>query len=604
MKRVILSLFVLLWVSFSARAQVDTVIFSVQGGFYDQVIQLDLFNYYAQNHIRYTTNGNTPDADSPLYTGSLTLDSTLYSHSNIYTIVNCIPSIFYLADSIQRAIVIRAAAFDAAGNRLCQPVTNTYFIRSLGCDFHGLPVLSLVADSLALFDYETGIFVPGINYDPLDSLSTGNYKMKGREWERLANMEFYEQDNQGINQLCGLRTHGGASRWLQQKGMKLYAREEYGKKRFNFSFFPTTTVDRFKHLCLHSFRCSNWLQTGCQEYLSQTIARNLDFEALAVRETVVFINGEYWGIYTMEEAPDERYIENHYDVDMDEMVMIKYWGVPYYGDPTEWRALFRWFDTADLSQPEDSAYAYEHVDVSSFLDYMLFETFAANVDWPGNNVKLWQPGPGGKFRWLFYDGDGCFVRPHFEATDHAITQGLSSRVFLRFRENQGFLNAFSHRYFELCESYFSYDYMRSVLDAYAQLVEGEVPAQCQRFHFPVNVNRWYVDMDKLDAFFVQRDFYFRLELEEFYSDGLELLQAENGILCYPNPSWDEIHVLMRTDTSTVEEIAIYDMMGRKVFATPFHNTKEYSGIVIQPQLAAGVYLLKAGNLVQKIIRKG
>ena len=604
MKRVVLSLLILWWVSLSARAQVDTVIFSVQGGFYDQVIQLDLFNYYAQNHIRYTTNGNTPDADSPLYTGSLTLDSTLYSPSNIYTIVNCIPSIFYLPDSIQRAIVIRAAAFDAAGNRLCQPVTNTYFVRSLGCDFHGLPVMSLVADSLALFDYETGIFVPGINYDPIDSFSTGNYKMRGREWERLVNMEFYEQDNQGINQLCGLRTHGGASRWYQQKGMKLYAREEYGKKRFSFPFFPTTTVDRFKRLCLHAFRCSNWLQTGCQEYLSQTIARNLDFETLAVRETVVFINGEYWGIYTLEEAPDERYIENHFDVDMDEMVMIKYWGVPYYGDPTEWRHLLWWFDNADLSQPENSAYAYEHVDVSSFLDYMLFESFAANLDWPSNNVKLWQPGPGRKFRWLFYDGDGCFVRPAFNATEHAINQDINSRIYNHFRDNQWFLKAFRDRYFECYETYFSYDYMKSVLDAYAQRVEGEIPAQCQRFHFPSNVNRWYSDMQEVDAFLNQRDLYFRQELDEYDSALLESLQAGNGMLCYPNPSRDEIRVVMRMDPFTVDEIAIYNLMGRKVFEMPFHNTSAFSETVIHPSLAAGVYFLKAGNSVQKIIRTG
>jgi hypothetical protein len=119
----------------------------------------------------------------------------------------------------------------ASGHRLCEPVTHTYFIRSLGCDFHGLPVLEITADSLALFDYETGIFIPGIHYDPADSTSTGNYKMRGREWERVVNMEFYEPDNRGINQRCGLRTHGGASRFFQQKGMKLYARDEYGKKK-------------------------------------------------------------------------------------------------------------------------------------------------------------------------------------------------------------------------------------------------------------------------------------------------------------------------------------------------------------------------------------
>ena len=67
---------------------------------------------------------------------------------------------------MKKAIVIRAAAFDADGNRVSPVVTNTYCIKELGCDLHGLPVVSIVTDSLNLFDHETGIFIPGVNYNP------------------------------------------------------------------------------------------------------------------------------------------------------------------------------------------------------------------------------------------------------------------------------------------------------------------------------------------------------------------------------------------------------------------------------------------------------
>ena len=388
-KRIFFILFALL-IGFGATAQNDTVLFSLRGGFYEDIVALSLSNSDPQNHIRYTTNGATPTAQSPRYRTTMLLNATKYSQSNIYTIVNTIPSQFYLPQSIQRAIVIRAAAFDAAGNRVSQTVTNTYFIRSLGCDFHDLPVLSIVTDSLALFDYETGIFVPGINYDPADSTHTGNFKMRGDEWERQINLEFYEPDNSGINQVCGLRTHGNASRWFQQKGMKLFAREAYGKKHFLFRFFPDSPIVKFKSLCLHPFRCSNWLQMGGTDYLSQKVARELDIDALEVRQTVVFINGEYWGIYTLEEAADEHYLKEHHNADLDSIVIIKYWGLPNYGDPTEWREFYAYMANADLTQPEDSAYAYQHMDVANFIDYFLFETFAANLDWPSNNVKISQ----------------------------------------------------------------------------------------------------------------------------------------------------------------------------------------------------------------------
>ena len=582
-KTILVSLFLLL-VSISVKAQVDTVIFTVPGGFYDDVLQLEMYNYYAQNQIRYTTNGNTPDANSPLYTGSLTLDSTLYSRSNIYTIVNTIPSTFYLADDVQRAIVIRAAAFDGNGHRLCEPVTNTYFIASLGCDFHGLPVLELTADSLALFDYETGIFVPGIHYNSADSISTGNYKMRGREWERVINMEFYEPDNRGVNQRCGLRTHGGASRFLQQKGMKLYARSEYGKKKFSYPFFGPTSLEKFKRLCLHPFRCSNWLQTGGQDYLAQTIAHNLNFESLAVREVIVFINGEYWGIYTMEEAPDERYIQSHFDADLEQLMIVKYWGVPYHGDPSDWQALFSWFNTADLSQLEDWAYAAERVDVSCFLDYMLYETYSANIDWPKNNLKIWRLAPGERFRWMFYDGDGCFTRPEYNAIERSLNLDGYSRVFVHFRQNEEFVRMFRERYYELRESFLSYDYMKSVLDEYGRQVEDEVPRQSLRFRFPTSVNRWQADMQRADDFLVQRDSRYRAELDEFFASVNDIVVTDSDMLCYPNPTED----LFVVKGENLQQVEVYDLLGQRVLSKQAESDALVIDLGGRP---AGVYLV-------------
>ena len=585
--------------SFFAKAQNDTVFFSSQGGFYDNVFALQLSNLDPQNHIRYTTNGNCPTAQSPRYNGSLTLDASMFSKSNIYTIVNTIPSTFYLPDDVKRGIVIRAAAFDVNDSCVSQVVSNSYFIRALDCDLHGLPVLSILADSLSLFDYETGIFIPGINYDPADSTHTGNYKQKGREWERQINMEFYEPDNRGINQVCGLRMHGGASRWFQQKGMKLYAREEYGKKHFFHRFFPGSPIVKFKHLCLHPFRCSNWLQTGGQEYLSQTVAGNLDIEAMAVREVVLFINGEYWGIYTFEESSDERYLEDHFNADLEKLAMVKYWGVPYYGDLTDWRSLYNWMkDEADLTQPEDSARAFAHVDMSNFIDYMVFETFSANLDWPGNNVKIWQPEADKPFRWIFYVGDGCFSRPDHNAIDFAQHQSGNSVFFNRFRENEWFVRTFRSRYYQLRESYYSYDYMKSVLDEYEHLVEGEIEAQAQRFGFPWNVNKWHHDMERADAFLKQRHQYYKDELM-YYLD-MEEKDAE-VVSCYPNPFDDEIRLNYPSDDVKAQEVAIYDVLGRKVFSEPF-EAGSGDEITIKPQLPAGVYVLKVGIYSQRIVR--
>lgn len=577
-------------------AQTDAVIFSSTGGFYDEPFKLAL-HCSQGNHIHYTTNGDTPTPDSFLYSDSLWIDESLFSKSNIYTIINCVPGLFYLPDDVQRAIVIRAAVFNNEEECISPVTTNSFFIHSLGCGFHGMPVISIVADSLALFDYETGIFIPGVFYDPADSLHTGNYYQKGREWERLINLEFYETDNSGVNQPCGLRIHGGASRQFQQKGMRFYAREEYGKKRFKHRFFESTSIASFKHLNLHPFRCSHWLQTGGQEYLSQTVASNLDIETLAVRQVIVFINGEYWGIYTLEESPDERYLEDHYHVDLEQVNVIKYWGLTQHGDGMDWWIFYNWMKTADLNQPEDLTEACSHVDTSNFTDYILFETFSANLDWPQNNTMEWQPQNEAPFRWILYDCDGCFTSPTYKAVQHALEQDGSSLIIQRFLESASFRNTFHKRYKQLLESYFSPTYLQSVLNQYRQTVEGEIAAQSERFLFPESVSRWVTDLDKAAFFFTERPLYFNEEILGYPVDE----SFANTLICSPNPSNGCFSIRCHSESQCVVPVEIFDAVGRKVLSQHLCLYEGENNIPFQTNLEPGIYFIRINHNITSII---
>ena len=305
-----------------AFAKAQEVTFSTPGGFYDNPFELTLSCNQRDKVIHYTTNGNTPTANDPIYQEPLLLDESLYSLSDIYTILNCPETMWFLPETVQKCIVIRAAAFDESGNRIGETATNTYLIKSLGCDTHGLPAVSICADSLDLFDYERGIFVPGAYHDPSNPEGTGNYYQSGREWERPMNFEFYESDNTGVNQKAGIRTHGGNGRKLQQKCMKIYARDEYGKKRFKHQFFETIPDSSFKHLIFKPFN-SSWTYSGINDYVSNQLAARLNLETVASRPVVLYLNGEYWGIYYIHEKPDERYLETHCHVDIEDITSSK-----------------------------------------------------------------------------------------------------------------------------------------------------------------------------------------------------------------------------------------------------------------------------------------
>ncbi|MBR6226838.1 MAG: CotH kinase family protein [Bacteroidales bacterium] len=590
----------------SLKAQNDTVVFSAEGGFYDDVFALQLFNNNTQNHIRFTTNGNRPTAQSSLYEEPLLLDCSKYSRSEIYTILNCPEQDFFLPDSIRHCIVIRAAVFDENDSCVSQVVTNSYFISALGCDTHGLPAVSLCADSLDLFDYEIGIFVPGIHFDPLSPYLSGNYFMKGREWERLTNVEFYEIDNRGFKQQLGLRTHGKQSRWRSQKGYSLYAREEYGHKRINYKLFETTSIASFKRLALRPYM-SAWNGSGCKDYICNRIVEPLDVESLSSRPCVLFINGEYWGIYYVEEKPDEHYLADHLGVDKDDVTIIKEWVETDCGDPANFDALYAWMEQADLSDDEQYAYAEAHIDISSFIDYFVFEIFVENLDWPAANLRCWQEG-NGKWRWIFYDGDGCLEEQGFDAFANATYVGdaiwpSSRRATLFFRrllENDQFETDFANRFNELAITTFAYPNTKPYFDTIKAALQYEVPNQTHRFGSPISYSSWlYYSMAVINNFLMDRPVSILASLNEFLS--IEPLLI-NDFEIYPNPSFGEIHLRLDAEGLSAHEVGIFDMMGRKVFMMPCLLKEGRNEITFNPNLSPGVYIIKVGNHTQRIVK--
>ena len=595
-------------VCFTAKAQNDTVIFSANGGFYDDVFALQLSNTNPQNYIRYTINGNRPTAQSPIYEASLQLDGSMYSRSDIYTIINCPEQDFFQPDSIRHCIVIRAAAFDENDSCVSSVVTNSYFIQALGCDTHGLPAISLCADSLDLFDYERGIFVPGVHYNPSKPYSTGNYFMKGRDWERLSNIEFYGFDNnEGINQQVGLRTHGKQSRWRSQKGYTLYAREEYGKKRIRYQFFDTTPIDKYKRLILKPFM-SSFNGSGCADYISNRIALHLDVEAMSSRPGVLFINGEYWGMYYVEEKPDEHYLHDHLDVDKDSVNIIKEWIEADCGSPDNYLALYAWLEQANLANEEQYAYVESRIDMDNCIDYYIFQLFSENLDWPAQNVRMWQENDG-PWRWIFYDGDGCLHEQGMDVFANATYDGdggypSSRRATLFFRrllENEQFKERFASRFNQLAFTTFSYQNTKPYFDYITQQLRDEVPNQIERFNFPHAFSTWE------NYCIVVHDRFLRDRPERIIEALNDYLSVEEPpttmVQCYPNPFSDELRIEFDSEGFGGKEVAIYDLMGRKVFAQPCCLNTGCNTIVLHPTLGSGMYFLKLGNHAIKIVRQ-
>ena len=598
---------ILLLVPFFGISQpAEKACFSVPGGFYETSTVLEIFPFYQQHHIRFTTNGNRPTVQSQLYTEPLLLDESLYSTSNIYTI-QISPDSIYIPDTLQHCIVIRAAVFDENDSCISPVATNSYFIQSLGCDTHGLPVVSLCADSLDLFDYEHGIFVPGVNFDPQDPNWSGNYYQSGEEWERPSNIEFYELNNEGINQEAGLRTHGGNGRRFQQKCMKLYAREIYGKKRFVHHFFESIPQDSFKTLILKPFVAS-WNYTGINDHVSNQIAAQLNVESLASRPVLLYLNGEYWGIYYIHERPDEHYLENHFAVDIDNVNIVSSW-IPTvdHGSTVSFIALYHWIETADLTITENFRHLETLTDLDNFIDYQILELFLENTDWPTNNMRCWQEG-NGKWRWIFFDGDACLRWMTFHTFDNAVYDGdeiypSSRRATLFFRKlltNEEFRDRFNIRFHELLNTTFSYDNTGPMFDQISSSLAPEIPFQSARFGIPNDVETWNAYMNHTQWFLLQRCENILPVLDEFIS--LSLLEVQQAYFeVFPNPSNGVVTLVLDVERQQAVPCLVYDVTGRQVFAQTLSLDAGFNRVSFDLLLSPGLYFMKIGTQSIKII---
>ena len=599
MKRTLLILVVVLTLAPVAWAQVyDTVRFSVKGGFYDDVLSLELQCGNPDNHIRYTTNGCDPTIDATPYTAPLTLDGRMYSQADIYKIRNCTEDQFFVPDHIDHCIVIRAAAFDAEGQCVSETYTNSYFIGALGCDLHGLPAVSLCVDTADLFDANKGIFVPGVFFDPENPRWTGNYYQRGKDWERWANFEFYEYDNTGVNQQCGVRTHGGNGRRFHQKTLKVYARAKYGKKHFKHRFFPNIPESKFKVLVLRPFLSSNG---GCEDYICNRLAQQLNLDFMADRPSVVFINGEYWGIYYVKERPDEHYVETHYGIDADSVnLQWGWWGNVKSGSPDNYKALQGWTNNADLSDPGQYAYIDKLVDIDNFIDYYLLELFVANFDWPTNNVRIWQAGES-KFRWMFFDGDSGLENLQFDVFANATRDDIenyrvSTFFFRKFLQSPQFQKKFANRFNQLIVSVFSYDNTQPILDSIQQLLDPEAHRQFKRFDppedfYPATYQVWKEGHVRMtDDFLRSRPMHNFLSLPKpeltdafiFVNDGKVWLQVKSGGF-------------------GSGEVAVFDLTGKKVHSQACVLAEGDNALTFSGHLKPGAYLVRIGNRVIKTL---
>ena len=125
------------------------------------------------------------------------------------------------------------------------------------------------------------------------------------------------------------------------------------------------------------------------------------------RFCILYVNGQYWGIYTLREAYSKKYVASHTGSD-EALARISRAPVKYKYHPDLYE-LFMFATGNDMTDPDNYNYVADRLDLVSFAQWICLETYFNNYDPTGNIRYCLGNQPDGKWRTMFFDLDQAMM---------------------------------------------------------------------------------------------------------------------------------------------------------------------------------------------------
>lgn len=489
--------------------------FSAQSGFYGTDFALRL-SAADDAEIFYTMDGSDPTTSSTAqkYTAEISVtDRTnqpnLYSNyaEDENSAVSVSRGCGYQKPSfsVDKATVVRAAAKKADGT-FSAIADRTYFVTTGNlAQYKNGTVISLVANPDDLFDPDTGIYVTGNQYldwknsgsynaakSPWDTDNVCNFFSRGKDWERQASVTIFEDGAVSATQGMGMRIKGASTRNSPQKSFNLYARSEYGASKIETALLPENNdisgnlIDTYDSISLRSVPEEVRLRDSFAQGL---IHHRTQLTTADMKPCIVFLNGEYWGLYQITEKLSDDFIQTNYGIAKKDVTMIKS-GEMEEGTQEECDRFFAFADQyseMDLTNAANYQAVCDFVDLDSMIEHYAAGLYFGTFDWPNYNYGVWKstgaaidgnPYSDGKWRFITYDMDYTMGATYasfgnvegyaYDSFQHMNRNKgeAPTNLFIRLLKNETFRNWFANVY---C------DYANEVLST------ERVKAQAEKF---------------------------------------------------------------------------------------------------------------------------
>ena len=454
----------------SSLEYATTPTFDLDPGYHSGSISLNINCPDFNTNVHYTTDGSTPNATSNIANGAISVNSTK---------------------------VIRAIAISSDPNIPNSFIeTNTYFINST----HTIDIISISGDEITDF----------IN-DNLSNAFTDNFN---------GAIEYFASTGILIDEGTGdYNKHGNDSWSYDQRGIDFIMRDQEG---YNYAIkhpiFRAKDRDKYQRLIIKAAANDNisfesggaHIRDAFVHSLSQVGGLRLDERSY--EPCIMYVNGEYWGVYEIrEKVDDDDFLSRYYGQDEkysnspEYIQFLKTWGGTWqqFGSPnaqSDWNSLLNYIQTNDMSIQANFDYVDSLFNWKSLVDYFCLNSYTVCMDWLNWNTAWWRgldpDGDKKKWRYTLWDMDATFghyinytgIPDESANADPCDPESLPdpggqghTEILVKLMDNPTFEQFYISRYIDLGNTVYSCDYMINHLDSLIALIEPEMPGQVAKW---------------------------------------------------------------------------------------------------------------------------
>jgi gliding motility-associated-like protein len=408
----------------------------------------------ANTTVYYTTDGSEPTDASTLYSGSISISNTTS---------------------------LRAIAYSSDPSILPSFIeTNTYFF---GSDIHDVMTVHISGGTL----------------------SDGSWGQ-----DEFTHIEFFTPSGVFITEATGdSNEHGNDSNAYPQRGFDYITRDAMGyDNEIQFPVFSSSNRQGYERLIFKAAANDNYPNSGGAHIRDAYVHRlsevgNLHLDERKVESCVLYINGEYWGVYDAREKIDDiDYTKFYFDQPDGFVDFLKTWGGTWteYGSGTDWYDLVDFITGNDMTDPANYDYVLTQYNHMSLIDYFILNGYIVSTDWLNWNTAWWRgrnpSGDARRWRYALWDNDASFghyvnytgVPSNQPTADPCQIDGMGDvggqghiPVLNALFDNEDFFADYIQRYATLSNSIFSCDRMIEVLDSMINVIEPEMQRHCDRW---------------------------------------------------------------------------------------------------------------------------